>query len=155
MFGENISCGMKMESREEIRLYNLSLVPAGVIFIVFLFLFIYLLQNKLLATIWDFLWFAIPFWMLIIETIFFSFESFYKRQFNKPFNLKRLIGRTTITIIGSTLLLAIAIVFKNLQFSWMSESIALLLIGITWFVIWIILFISFKQMFSKLSQGKW
>jgi len=146
---------MKMRSSEEMHLYNLSLVPAGMIFVVFLFVFVYSLHNNLLGTIWDFLWFAIPFWILIIDTIFFSFEMLYKKKTNKPFNLKRFVGRTILTTTGFALFIALATLFKSLQFLWISESTTLLLSGITWFAVWIILFISLKQRFDKLSQGTW
>ena len=142
-----------MES-SEVHLYNLSLIPAVVVLIIFLVLFVHLMQTGTLRTIWDAFGFIIPFWLIIIETIFLSFEVLYKRKSNEVFNWKRLIGRTTLTASGFALAIALLSLF-GFQFSWMSESGILLLVSITWFMIWIILFISFKQTFKKLSDGRW
>jgi hypothetical protein len=146
--------GIKMGASEETHLYNLSLIPAGVLLIVFLVLFVYLMQTDALGTIWDVFGFIVPFWLVIIETIFLSFEMLYKRTFNKSFNWKRLIGRTTLTTLGFALAIAV-LSFFSFQFPWMSESSILLLVSITWFVIWIILFFGLKEIFKKLSEGQW
>jgi hypothetical protein len=143
-----------MVSSEEAHLYNLSLIPAGVVLIVFLVLLVHLMQTDTLRTVWDTFGFIIPFWLIIIETIFLSFEILCKRKFNKTFNWKRLIGRTTLTASGFALAITILSLFR-FQFPWMSESGMLLLVSITWFVIWVILFVGFKQTFKKLSEGRW
>ena len=148
---------MKLSEREEIHLYNLSLIPAGLVLIAFLVSFVYLMQSGSLRTISDFLEFAIPFWLLIIETIFFSYEVLYGKKLSKSFNRKRFIGRTIITVSAFGLF-GLLIILLNLlifQFPWINEPIMLFLTGVIWFVAWIVLLTRLKGIFNKLSKGEW
>jgi len=70
----------ELPKQDEIHLYNLSLIPAGVLVAVFWVLFIYLMHNNALKTLWETMLFITPFWILIIGTVFFTFEVLYGRR---------------------------------------------------------------------------
>lgn len=145
---------MRSSNRREIHLYNLSLIPAGVILMIFLTLFAYSLHNNYIRTVWDFLWFALPFWLAMIEVIFFSFEVLWKKEANGRFNLKRFGGRTILTVLGFGSFVALLTIIIKIQF-WKDEGTNVFISSAVWFSVWLIIVAVFKQTVKKLAEGQW
>jgi len=145
----------ELSPEEEKHIFNLSLIPAGIVFLAFLIYLAYAMHYSLLETLWDFLWLVTSVFTVILAIIFLFFEVFYSRKFNQSFNLKRFAGRIMIMVIGLVLLIVVLNIFYTLQFLWTSEAITLLVSAITWFSIWFVLVITFKQAFRKLTRGQW
>ena len=142
-------------SEDEIHLYNLSLIPAGVVFAIFLAFFVYFLETDTLRTATDFFWFAIPFWTIIIETVFVSFELLYQRRTGETLNYKRLVGRTILTVLGFISFIAVLDIVYIFNFVWHDEATAVLVAATAWFLMWLLVAVAFKQAIKKLSEGHW
>jgi len=142
------------QSVEETHLYNLSLIPAGAVFLVFIGLFAYFLHSNSLRTTWDFFFFATPFWFLIIETVFLSFEVLYARRTNYVFNLKRLMGRTILTTAGFSLFIALLALVYQFKVYLRDDGVIVSVSAVTWFSIWLVLLIIFREKIDQLFSGK-
>jgi len=145
-----------LSREEEIHLYNLSLIPAGVIVAVFWILFIYLMHINELKTVWDTMFFAAPFWTLIVGTVFFTFEVLYGRRTQTPLksHAKRLVGRISLLLVGMSSFLA----FFGLAYLALSPFIgdyAILYSGVIWLVILLVIYRSFKETVDNFIEGRW
>lgn len=145
---------MKSSNRRETHLYNLSLIPAGVILVIFLSLFAYSLHNNYIRTTWDFLWLVMPFWLAMIEVVFFSFEILWKKEANRPFNFKRFGGRTILTALGFGSFIAVLVIIVKIQF-WQGEGTTFFISSVAWFSVWLIIVAAFKRTIKELAEGQW
>jgi hypothetical protein len=96
---------------------------------------------------------VIPFWLAIIEVIFFSFEILWKKEANRPFNLKRFGGRTILTVSGFGSFVAILVIIIKIQF-WKDDGISVFISSVVWFSAWLIIVAAFKPTIKELAEGQ-
>jgi small-conductance mechanosensitive channel len=147
---------VELSKEEEIRLYNLSLVPAGVILVAFLVSFVHLMRTDVLKTMWDYLLFATPFWTAIIGSIFLTFEVLYSRKTKSSirFYAKRLLGRIFLLAACMLSLLAIVGIFYPIL-SPIAGDYSILYTGVLWALLFFIVARTFRRTINKLTDGHW
>ncbi len=146
----------ELSRQEEIHLYNLSLIPAGAIAALFYASLVYLLHNNGLKTIWETMLFIVPFWMLILSTIFFTFEVLYSRRTQTPLksHAKRFVGR--MSLLGISMLSFLA--YFAIAYPVLSPFIgdyAILYGGLIWLIILLVVYLAFRQEVDDLTEGRW
>lgn len=147
---------VKLSREEEIHLYNLSLIPAGIILVAFLVSFVYLMRTDVLKTLWDYLLFAAPFWTAIIGSVFLTFEALYSRKTKSSirFYMKRFFGRMFLLVACMlSFLVTLGALYPVL--SPLAGSYSILYTGVLWSLLFFIVARTFKRTINKLTEGQW
>jgi flagellar biosynthesis protein FlhB len=129
---------MGLSQKEEIHLYNLSLIPSLIVLYAFLIYFAFALHYNIFKTLLDTLLFMSYGFASMLATAFLSFEILYSRRLGVKFQLKRFVGRIIIMLAAITLLIVIVDFFAS-QLTWASETFTLSVSVVLWSSIWLIL----------------
>jgi hypothetical protein len=147
---------MGLSPEEERHIKNLSVIPAALVFYVFLGYFIYLVHIKSpLATKFFVQYFVLVF-MLVFPVTYFGSEQFLRsRREKRPlaFYTKRFVGNVSLFIIGAVIF-EVVWVLTNLALSSLTNSTTVVIVtGIIWFAIWALTVFHFREKFSNLSKS--
>lgn len=149
---------VELSREEEIHLYNLSCIPVTVVSVILAAYFVYLMQNNLLESLWDYLT-RVGLLIAIIPTtvLFMTFEILYRRQVKKPlgFHVKRFAGRMAIALTVTLSLFIIFGFFSKVVSLPMSEWNILIFSAVIWFLLWFIAVVKLKETLNKLNKASW
>lgn len=145
---------MGLSQKEEIHLYNLSLIPSLIVLYAFLICFAFALHYNVFKTLLGTLSFISFGFASMLATAFLSFEILYSRKLDVKFQLKRFVGRIIVMLGAITLLIAI-VDFFAIQLAWASETLTLLLGVILWSSIWLMLIAVWRHPIKRMLKGQW
>jgi amino acid transporter len=136
---------------ERNQLYKLCAIPMCITFCIFLVYFVYLMQNALIQTTWDFLT-KILIEAIIIPTLVFAlaFELLYHRKIKKSlkFHLKR-FGMSASLILVSALSIFALLSFLDSMLSPFLGGRAILIGAALWALIFFIIVTKYQKFFRK------
>jgi hypothetical protein len=136
---------------ERNQLYKLCTIPMFITFCILLIYFVYLMQNTILKTSWDFLTkFGLPFAISIPLAGVISFEAFYYRKLKKPirFHLRRGGLNASLVLVS---------VFSLFGFLLLTDAVlsphlggrAILIGAVLWTVIFFIIVTKYQRFLRK------
>ena len=136
---------------ERNQLYKLCTIPMFITFCILLIYFVYLMQNTILQTSWDFLTkFGLPFAISIPLVGVISFEAFYYRKLKKPirFHLRRGGLNASLVLVS---------VFSLFGFLLLTDAVlsphlggrAILIGAVLWTVIFFIIVTKYQRFLRK------
>lgn len=139
---------------ERNQLYKLCAIPMSITFCIFLIYFIYLMQNALIQTTWDFLT-KVLIEVIIIPTLIFAltFELLYHRKIKKPlkFHLKRFSISASLILISAFSIFAL-LSFVDAVLSQYLGGRAILIGAILWTLIFFIIVTKYQKFLESFKQ---
>jgi uncharacterized integral membrane protein len=126
-------------------------------FFVFLAYFTYLMENKLLPTIWDaLLKLGLPFMLCSVCAAMISFEVGYHRKAKGPwkFHLKRLGGQLVL-LLPSTLTFVGLVGLMDEVLSSATGGRGFMVGSMVWAVVFMVVILKFRRQVAKLVNGSW
>jgi hypothetical protein len=148
----------ELSKKEEIHLYNLSVIPCAIVFILIMVYFVYLMHTNPIKSVADYLFRVGSLIAIFLPlSIFGTFELLYSRKVKKPFkiHLKRFIGKMVVALTMMSSLFGILSIFFYGIPTFVSEAVALICSFTIWSLIWAITILRFRRVFDKLYQGQW
>ena len=136
---------------ERNQLYKLCTIPMFITFCILLIYFVYLMQNTIIQTPWDFLTkFALPFAISIPLAGIISFEAFYYRKLKKPirFHLRR-FGLNASLVLLSAFSLFGFLLFTDAVLSPYLGGRTMLIGAVLWTLIFFIIVTKYQRFFRK------
>lgn len=148
----------ELSKEQENHLYNLSTIPFTIAFVVIMAYFVYLMQSHIINSVAEYL-LRIGLLMGILEPIVFfgTFELLYARKTKTPisFHAKRFAGKIILAFTMIASLFGFLGFLLNIAPTNISEPFALIFSFVAWSIMWTILTLSFKPLFSRLLKGQW
>lgn len=146
---------MELSPREKRRIQKLSIIPAAIVTYFLFAFFIYQMRSQQPSLTYSLVYFvavlaiAVPMTMLVTEEVLYSRKV--KKQ--RPFHVKRVLGRFAIVLGGATAFLGIFSVTQFALISWLGERNVLLLSGGLWLIVWAFAVILLKDKLQRLYDG--